>query len=305
MAFLATCMFTAASSGSADFSDGTAVAAWLNMVNAGAVNGATYSYRAMSADRTQWEEGRGVYTSGSPGTLARTTIYKSSNANAKVTFTNPPIVFITLLKVDMDDVQLISGGAALSVLGRAANSTGDRADIAAASDNQVLRRSGTALAFGAVNLASSAAVTGTLPAANLPAGSTSAIGAFEKATDAEVYAATADKAITADNIETASAEVTLTDGGSPSFDWDAGINRGWSLAASRTLPNPTNGQPGTYRTIRIISASGGPWTLTFGTQYEGDLPTITDLTGTKQYILYIRCVSSTHFVVSAQNSTVI
>lgn len=57
--------------------------------------------------------------------------------------------------------------AALSVIGRAANSSGDPADIAAGTDHQVLRRSGTALAFGAVNLASSDAVTGDLPFANL------------------------------------------------------------------------------------------------------------------------------------------
>jgi hypothetical protein len=37
------------------------------------------------------------------------------------------------------------------------------ADITAASDGQVMRRSGTALAFGAVNLASANAVTGVLP----------------------------------------------------------------------------------------------------------------------------------------------
>ena len=56
--------------------------------------------------------------------------------------------------------------AALSVVGRSANSTGNVADIAAASDNQVLRRSGTTIGFGAVNLASSSAVTGTLPFGN-------------------------------------------------------------------------------------------------------------------------------------------
>lgn len=38
--------------------------------------------------------------------------------------------------------------AALSVIGRSANSTGDPADIAAATDGHVLRRSGTALGFG-------------------------------------------------------------------------------------------------------------------------------------------------------------
>ena len=40
--------------------------------------------------------------------------------------------------------------AALSVIGRAANSSGDPADIAAATDGHVLRRSGTTLGFGTV-----------------------------------------------------------------------------------------------------------------------------------------------------------
>jgi len=61
--------------------------------------------------------------------------------------------------------------SALSVIGRSANSTGDPADIAAASDHQVLRRSGTSLGFGAINLASSNAVAGDLPYSNLVQGS--------------------------------------------------------------------------------------------------------------------------------------
>jgi hypothetical protein len=59
---------------------------------------------------------------------------------------------------------------ALSVIGRSTNTTGDPADIAAGTDHQVLRRSGTSLGFGAVNLASSAAVTGNLPVTNLNSG---------------------------------------------------------------------------------------------------------------------------------------
>jgi len=56
--------------------------------------------------------------------------------------------------------------AALSVVGNATNATANTADITAASDYQVLRRSGTGIGFGAVNLAQSAAVTGALAAAN-------------------------------------------------------------------------------------------------------------------------------------------
>lgn len=44
----------------------------------------------------------------------------------------------------------LRNSAALSVIGRGANSTGDPADIAASSDGGVLRRKGTALAFGQI-----------------------------------------------------------------------------------------------------------------------------------------------------------
>jgi hypothetical protein len=54
--------------------------------------------------------------------------------------------------------------AALSVIGRSANSSGDPGDIAAATDGHVLRRSGTALGFGTLvnaGIASNAAIDGT------------------------------------------------------------------------------------------------------------------------------------------------
>lgn len=54
--------------------------------------------------------------------------------------------------------------AALSVVGVAGNATADVADIAAASDGQVMRRSGAAIGFGAVDLTSANAVSGALPA---------------------------------------------------------------------------------------------------------------------------------------------
>ena len=54
----------------------------------------------------------------------------------------------------------------MSVLGVTGNSTADVAGITAGTDHQVLRRSGTSVAFGAVDLAQSAAVTGTLAVTN-------------------------------------------------------------------------------------------------------------------------------------------
>lgn len=69
----------------------------------------------------------------------------------------------------------LTQGSALSVLGVTGNATADVASIAAGTNHQVLRRSGTALGFGAVDLAQSAAVTGVLPFAN--GGGISALGA--------------------------------------------------------------------------------------------------------------------------------
>jgi len=53
----------------------------------------------------------------------------------------------------------LRNSAALSVIGRSANSTGDPADIAAGTDNFVLRRSGTSLGFGLIPPASTTFAT--------------------------------------------------------------------------------------------------------------------------------------------------
>jgi hypothetical protein len=60
----------------------------------------------------------------------------------------------------------LTQGSALSVLGVAGNAPADVASIASASDGQVLRRSGSTVGFGTVDLASGNAVTGVLDEAN-------------------------------------------------------------------------------------------------------------------------------------------
>jgi hypothetical protein len=68
-------------------------------------------------------------------------------------------------------------GVALSVIGRSTDSAGAVADIAAASDHQVLRRSGSEIGFGAVALDQSAAVTGLLALTNGGTGASTAAAA--------------------------------------------------------------------------------------------------------------------------------
>lgn len=212
----------------------------------------------------------------------------------------------------------LAQGTALSVLGVAGNAGADYADIAAGSDHQVMRRSGTSIGFGAVALDQAAAVTGVLPIGsggtnagdaatafgNLKqAASTSATGVVELAIDSEVRAsATGDKVLTSEHLETSAAPVAMTDATTVTFDWDAGYNRTLEITTDRMLGNPSNGIPGQWRTI-LLSSDGGPDELTFGSNYGGELPTLDDVTTTQWYLLSIYCVTTSHFLVFAADGS--
>jgi hypothetical protein len=87
-----------------------AVAGYQTPASAGAVNGATYRYRAESADLTQWEVGYGTYTSSST-TLARSAVrFNSSGTTSKIGFALAPTVGITLLAEDVSVASAQSGG---------------------------------------------------------------------------------------------------------------------------------------------------------------------------------------------------
>jgi hypothetical protein len=92
---------------------------------------------------------------GGTGTTSTTFVNLATNVTGDLPFSN------------------LAQGSALSVLGVTGNATADVASIAAGTDHQVLRRSGTTVAFGAINLAQSAAITGTLPVGNGGTGITS------------------------------------------------------------------------------------------------------------------------------------
>lgn len=120
------------------------------------------------------------------------------------------------------------------------------------------------------------------------------------ATDAEIRSATgAAKAVAAAAIETASAFVALTDAATVAVDWDTAINWSLTVTANRVIGNPTNGQIGTFRTILVQGNDATARTITFGNQFLGAVPTITDCTSTKWYLLTLFCVSTTHFVVTS------
>lgn len=102
--FLNGVQFLPASGGTADFVVSAAVQGYLTPAGASAVNGRTYGYRAESADLTQWEIGRGAYTSGST-TLARTTVLLSSTGS-KISFSTPPKVGLVELAADIANTSI-------------------------------------------------------------------------------------------------------------------------------------------------------------------------------------------------------
>ncbi len=104
------------------------------------------------------------------GSLGTTTTVLHGNAGGAPTF--GAVSLTADVSGDLPFANLAQGSA-LSVLGVTGNATADVASIAAASDHQVLRRSGTAVAFGAVDLSQSAAITGTLAEGNGGTGITS------------------------------------------------------------------------------------------------------------------------------------
>lgn len=99
--FLDVCRFNAVSSGTGSFVVSSAATGYQTPASANAVNGATYRYRAESADLSQWEVGYGTYTV-STTTLTRSTIlFNSSGGTTAISFTAAPQVAIVALAEDL------------------------------------------------------------------------------------------------------------------------------------------------------------------------------------------------------------
>jgi len=89
------------------------------------------------------------------------------------------------------------------------------------------------------------------------------------ATAAQIRNGTASKIMTAALLESAAAlPAVLVDGANIAVDWDTFFTDSVTLAGNRTLDNPTNIVPGTWRQITVIQDATGSRTLSFGTYYE-------------------------------------
>jgi hypothetical protein len=130
-------------------------------VDSGGTLGYTTVTSAMITDATiaTGDLADGAVTSAkiADGTIVAGDLASNSVTTAKIAddaVTSAKILDGTIATGDLADGSVtdakLRDSAALTVIGRSANSTGDPADIAAGTDGHVLRRSGTSLGFGTV-----------------------------------------------------------------------------------------------------------------------------------------------------------
>ena len=197
------------------------------------------------------------------------------------------LFYNTTAGVDNIDLRLTNGGVTLAHLGNTklvtyANGVTVTGHVGATT---LSGDGGSITGMSATQLTS-----GTVPAARLT-----------EATAAQIRDGTASVLVTPANMEAASEEVTLTDAATIAVDWSTFLTGKVTLAGNRTLGAPTNAEPGTWRTIRVVQDGTGSRTLGFSAVYlTQDNETITLSTGAADKdTLYIYCETTSLFHVTA------
>lgn len=141
--------------------------------------------------------------------------------------------------------------------------------LAKGTQYQVLQAGANDPEWAALNLAQAAAVTGILPAANLPDASTGAKGIAEQATAAEYRAGTdTTRFIGVAEAWAAAVPISLTDAATIALDFGSFLNFAvCTLAGNRALGDPTNVKAGQPFILGFIG-SGSTRTLTLHSDFQ-------------------------------------
>lgn len=125
-----------------------------------------------------------------------------------------------------------------------------------------------------------------------------------EADSAAVRASTDNRVMTAEQLEDAAAFVTLTEtAGAIAVDWSTFINATVTIDQNSTISNPTSGKPGQWRFIVIAGNDATDRTLSFGNQFGGTLPSLTDIDSTNKYLIAIYCKTATQFLAFSADAT--
>lgn len=226
------------------------------------------------------------------GTSAVTAITNSSTVGQVLRVTGASTYAWGAL--DLSDTDAITGDlpfsnltqiAGLSVLGVAGSSTADVAAITAASDHQVLRRSGSSIAWGAINLAQSNAVTGVLDETN---GGT---GLSSYSSGSMIYASGANTL--AERTIGSSGNFLRVSGGFPT--WTTAASTDLSDSANIAMLNENETVSGTWTFSNNITVPATPTNSTHATskQYVDNL-----FQGVRDYKESVRAASTANVSVT-------
>lgn len=157
---------------------------------------------------------------------------------------------------------MLRDSAAVSVIGRSANSSGDPADIAAGANDRLLRRVSDALDFG--QLTAGMVPNSILTYAMLASGALATAGEFQAATASKLLSAAA--AMAAADLTALTDAATITVDMATGFNFGGAANGPLLLGGDRTLGTPSNvkRQAGFF----YFGATGSTRTLTLHANYK-------------------------------------
>jgi len=116
-------------------------------------------------------------------------------------------------------------------------------------------------------------------------------------TASQISALTGSDAITPAVVATALTSSTPSGASDWTPAWGTFITSEWVVTANRTLNNPTGVVVGTTRAVTIKSSDATARTVSFGSNFKGDLPTVS-VTNASFVTLFLYAVSATQILVS-------
>jgi len=119
----------------------------------------------------------------------------------------------------------------------------------------------------------------------------------DKATAANIRAGASNKVVTADAVEAACEPITVAGGSNWTPNWSSFITAEWNVTANRTVNNATSVKIGTTRIVKIRGSTGTAHTITWGSNYKGNVPTAS-VSSTAFLLVTLYAASTTEIVVS-------
>lgn len=118
----------------------------------------------------------------------------------------------------------------------------------------------------------------------------------------ELLAGTANKLVLAAIVKDATTWLALTDASTVAIDWSLRAAFEVTLQGNREIGSPTNVVAGQTRYLLLKGNNSTDRAPTFGSNYKGDLPSISDVDDTRWYLLTLVAVATDHIAVASMRA---